>query len=1028
MRLLIEGWRASNQSLAIVNQFQALALLRRSDVTLFHRDLPTLLDTWASTSNRPGFPAEDAARLDAIPSYAGEPVDAIYRIAAPSRAAADDKRRTLTFMVTEFGLGPTSFAPGTDRSFFTRGENLIVTPTVWSAERIVEAGFEAERIRIVPHGVDQNLFYPLSPEQRAQVRARLGFAPDETVFLNIGGPFWNKGVDILLEAFALLRSRGRRVRLVLKDQSNVYGLSMQDMIAQTGARRPELVAADTLGAISVISGSLDFAQMRELFAVADAYVSPYRAEGFNLPALEAIACNVPIVVTSGGATDDFCPEPLAIRLPGVGGALEAEAGFPPRRFIQPGVDDLVEAMDLIALGRGRPAGWDRARETVLKDFSWDQAAALMLDFAGGAKQPTIPQQERIGRAKAAVGRDRETTDRAWLARYLRDPAAANVALDDFDLVRRVKPLEFRDIVGAIEDVGETANTGAAIRLYKAWIASQPAGQPQLYAAWFNLGVTLGRAQNAEAAAAAYRNALALRSDFPEASINLGTTLEAQGHVDAALQSWGQGLQPDAMRLLLINNRARLLEKLGRLDEAEREMRRSLLIDPQQPDVIQHWVHVRQKMCQWPVLMDQIPGLGRAELLRHAGPLSILALSDDIAVQSAAARDWIERKTVPAPQRLSPSGGYRHRRIRLGYMSSDFCRHAMSYLIAEVIEAHDRTRFEVFGYCSSPDDGSEIRQRVTRAFDTFRRIVAMPDEAAARLVRDDEIDILIDLNGLTSGARVQVLRWRPAPIQATYLGFVGPVPLPELDYMLCDHMVVPPDSASCYQPKPLYIADNYQANDSKRTIGQDITRDAAGLPEDKFVFCCFSNHYKTTEEVFDAWLEILRRADNSVLWLVGDNPWARQNMLRKAASAGIAAERLLFAPRVGPDEYMARLRVADLFLDTFPYNAGTVASDAIRMGLPLVTLCGQSFSSRMASRLLEASGARQGIATSLQEYIDVAVRFATDRTAFEAYRGSFGLSSWSRQIGNVDRFMTEFETTLVGLLPGSSEAVEGRPAA
>ena len=382
MQLLLEGWRGINQSLAIVNQFQALALLRRQDVTLFHRDLPTPMD-WNGARNTPGFAPKEAGQIAAIRTYSGEPIDAVYRIVAPSRSGASDGvRRTVTFMVTELGLGPSSFAPETDLGFFTRDENLIVTPTAWSAERLVEAGFDADRVRIIPHGVERSLFHPLAPTERASVRARFGFAQDETVLLNIGGPFWNKGADLLLEAFALLRARGRRVRLVLKDQSSLYGLSMQSFIAQVGARRPELVAEDTLAAITLFPGALDFAQLRELFALADAYVSPYRGEGFNLPVLEAIACGVPVIVTSGGATDDFCPEPLATRLPSVGGALAAEQGFPPPRFMEPKIDDLVEAMDRVCqVDSARPAGWDLAREAVLRDFSWDRAAALILDCA-----------------------------------------------------------------------------------------------------------------------------------------------------------------------------------------------------------------------------------------------------------------------------------------------------------------------------------------------------------------------------------------------------------------------------------------------------------------------------------------------------------------------------------------------------------------------------------------------------------------------------------------------------------------------
>ena len=301
---------------------------------------------------------------------------------------------------------------------------------------------------------------------------------------------------------------------------------------------------------------------------------------------------------------------------------------------------------------------------------------------------------------------------------------------------------------------------------------------------------------------------------------------------------------------------------------------------------------------------------------------------------------------------------------------------MSYLIAELFERHDRSRFEIHGYCTSPEDGSEIRKRVIAAFDHFTVIKNMTDEAAARAIRADEIDILIDLNGLTTGTRLGILRWRPAPVQATYLGFIGPVPMPELDFLLCDEFVIPPAYAALYQPQPLYVAPNYQANDRKRVIGEPVSRASAGLPDDRFVFCCFSNHYKITEAMFGAWMDILHRVPNAVLWLVSDNSWSRDNLRMRATIAGIDPARILISDRVDPAEYMARLALPDLFLDTSPYNAGTIASDAIRMGLPMVTLSGELFASRMAGRLLQAIGATLGITKTLDAYVDTAVALAT----------------------------------------------------
>lgn len=403
MRLLIEGWRGINHSFALVNQFQILALLDCPGVELFHRDIPFRMD-WDGLRHAAGFGREDAARIAGLPDPGSLPVDAVYRIAAPFRAgaagAAGDRRRTLTFMVTELGLDAGSFAPGTDPNHFTRDCNLVVTPSAWARDRLAEAGLDPARVRVVPHGVDTAAFHPVTPAHRALVRAGLGLAPDEVVFVSIGGPFWGKGADLLLRAFAVLRARGRRVRLILKDQSSLYGVGMPGMIGQVGARCPALLAEGTLAAISLIQGSLDQAQMRELYGVADAYVSPYRAEGFNLPVLEAIACARPVIVTGGGATDDFCPDPLAVRLPGTPGSLDAGAGRPPHRFVEPNLDALVEAMDALAGGRRvEDAAAAAVRAAVLDRFSWRQAAAALLDLAGApALAETALPRRRLGEA------------------------------------------------------------------------------------------------------------------------------------------------------------------------------------------------------------------------------------------------------------------------------------------------------------------------------------------------------------------------------------------------------------------------------------------------------------------------------------------------------------------------------------------------------------------------------------------------------------------------------------------------------
>ena len=317
-----------------------------------------------------------------------------------------------------------------------------------------------------------------------------------------------------------------------------------------------------------------------------------------------------------------------------------------------------------------------------------------------------------------------------------------------------------------------------------------------------------------------------------------------------------------------------------------------------------------------------------------------------------------------------------KKITLGYLSADFHEHATAFLCAELFEAHDRTRFEVFGYSYGPDDGSPMRQRLSRAFDRFVDVKDMSYVEAARRIAADDVDILIDLKGYTKGARTHMLALRPAPIQINYLGYPGTLGAGFMDYILVDDYVVPSDQQPFFAEKLVHLPGCYQINDSKRAIWPKTpTRAECGLPDTSFVFCDFNNTYKITSKMFAIWMELLQAVPRSVLWLLEGNSCAAANLKREAEAHGVSATRLIFAPRVPMAEHLARHHLADLFLDTFPVCAHTTASDALWAGCPLLALAGNTFIARVAGSLLRAVGLPELVTTSFEDYLAMALRLA-----------------------------------------------------
>ncbi len=598
------------------------------------------------------------------------------------------------------------------------------------------------------------------------------------------------------------------------------------------------------------------------------------------------------------------------------------------------------------------------------------------------------------------------------------------------------PADLPSLLAAAERL-QAAGTGGpdgVARLYHGWLARFP-GHPLAHVAWFNLGVARANADDPAAAETAYRGAIAVQPDFAEAHLNLGSQLERQGRTAEAIAVWRKALddgivdadrRPD-LQCHLLNQLGRVLENAREYEAAETMLHRSLLCRAQQPDVLQHWVHLRQRQCRWPVYAP-FGSVSLAEMVRATSPLAMLAASDDPALQLYRATVFVRDKvtpTLPAPipapaTRQRPATGTgRHatasttarRPLRIGYLSSDFCKHPVALLTVELLERHDRERVQVTAFSWTRDDGSAVRARIRQAVQAYVPIGGLSDDDAARAIRDRDIDVLIDLQGLTAGARPGILARRAAPVQATWLGFPGTTAMPFIDYVIADRFVLPEALTPCFLERPLHLPHCFQPSDTTRVVGPAPTRESCGLPPQATVFCSFNNNYKFDPVMFAAWMRILQAVPGSVLWLLGDSRWAEANLRLAAQAAGVDAGRLVFAARVAPEQYLARYGAADLFLDTHPFSAGTTASDALWAGLPLLTCPGRTFASRMAGSLLRTLGLPELMATGIDDYVDRAVTLGREPARLAALRQRLADARTTSPLFDIGRLARDLERLL-----------------
>lgn len=518
------------------------------------------------------------------------------------------------------------------------------------------------------------------------------------------------------------------------------------------------------------------------------------------------------------------------------------------------------------------------------------------------------------------------------------------------------------------------------------------------------GIALQRLGRTDEALASFNRALQLQPAYAQAHANRGSALLELGRSDEALVSHGRALQltpfdaavrysyASALRILgrfaealeslalaldlkpdflaALNDRASLLAQLGRYEEAVEAFSRVTRQDPHVPLALGHLLHCRMHLCDW---ADHAARAAELQDLVAQGfpavaPLWLLALTDSAALQLACARRFAAHQTPPGAAPL-PRVPVRHSdKLRIAYLSSDFRNHVVARLMAGVIERHDRQQFTVTGVSLSMREASPLGRRAADAFDRFEEVAGLTDGQIAGLIRDRDIDILVDLNGWTQGMRPGLLARRPAPVQVSYLGYPGTTGADYIDYLLADAYVVPGPALRHYSEKVVYLPGGFQANDDGRAAATGRpSRSEAGLSETALILGCFNNPAKLTPVVFDVWARFLHACERCLLWLVAEGGAARHNLQSEAERRGIDPARLLFMPRLSYGEHIARLPLADLALDTFPFNGGATTSDVLRAGVPVLTCAGEAFAARMGGTLLSALDLPELIAHDLEDY-------------------------------------------------------------
>ena len=538
-------------------------------------------------------------------------------------------------------------------------------------------------------------------------------------------------------------------------------------------------------------------------------------------------------------------------------------------------------------------------------------------------------------------------------------------------------------------------------------------KPDYAQAYCNMGNALQDVEKLGAAIESYRKAIKIKPEYYGAYNNMATALRGKGDLEAAITNYKRAIKIKPNYFQAYNNMAIALQQDCDLRAAIESYKQALKINPEYQLARASKLHQQAQICDWDKISEDqelIPLLGTST--QFVDPFPVMSLEDAPARHLMRAQVYSKAKYKQKPLPLNARPTQKPERLRIGYFSADFREHPVSFLLARTLELHNRDKFEIHAYSYGPNKPSPIRERLITAVDSFNDIKTWHDLEIVEKVRDDKIDIAIDLTGYTLLNRAGLFAHRLAPIQINYLGFEATIGADFMDYIVSDHTCIPKDSQKHYNEKVLYLPNAYMPTDNLREIsGRAMSRTEFGLPEDGFVFCCFNANYKITPTEFDIWARILLQVPNSVLWLRKPNKWAESNLIKEAAKRGVDAKRIIFADKVNISDHLARHKLADLFLDTFNMNAHATAIDALWAGLPIVSKLGEGFCARAGVSYLRALDLPELVAESESDYEALILDLALNPDRLNAIRDKLNRNRLTAPLFNTECYVRDFEAGL-----------------